>query len=83
MVFQDPMTSLHPMLTVGRQLTEHVRVHLGLSQKDADARALELLDDGAAPRPRARAAPATRTSSPAACASASPSPARWRATPSC
>src|SRR6476619_1460857 len=31
MVFQDPMTSLHPMLTVGRQLTEHVQRHLGLS----------------------------------------------------
>ena len=30
-VFQDPMTSLHPMLSVGRQLTEHVEVHLGLS----------------------------------------------------
>src|ERR1700754_586747 len=30
MVFQDPMTSLHPMLTVGRQLTEHARRHLDL-----------------------------------------------------
>ena len=29
MVFQDPLTSLHPMLTIGRQLTEHVRSHLG------------------------------------------------------
>jgi oligopeptide transport system ATP-binding protein len=32
MVFQDPMTSLHPMLTIERQLTEHVRYHLGVSQ---------------------------------------------------
>ncbi len=50
-VFQDPMTSLHPMLTVGRQLTEHVRVHLGLSQKDADARAIELLTTVRLPDP--------------------------------
>ena len=32
MVFQDPITSLHPMLSVGRQLTEHVRLHLGLDR---------------------------------------------------
>jgi oligopeptide/dipeptide ABC transporter ATP-binding protein len=44
MVFQDPMTSLHPMLTIGRQLTEHVRIHLGLDRRAADRRALELLD---------------------------------------
>ena len=53
MVFQDPMTSLHPMLTIGRQLTEHVRLHLGLDRAAANARALELLEqvripDGAA-----------------------------------
>jgi oligopeptide transport system ATP-binding protein len=53
MVFQDPMTSLHPMLSVGRQLTEHVRLHLGLNRKQANERALELLEqvripDGAA-----------------------------------
>jgi oligopeptide/dipeptide ABC transporter ATP-binding protein len=45
MVFQDPMTSLHPMLTVGRQLTEHARRHLGLSRKEADARAATMLED--------------------------------------
>ncbi len=45
MVFQDPMTSLHPMLTVGKQLTEHVRKRLGLSKRDALARAATLLDD--------------------------------------
>jgi oligopeptide transport system ATP-binding protein len=42
-VFQDPMTSLHPMLSVGRQLTEHVEVHLGLSQSEARDRAIDLL----------------------------------------
>jgi oligopeptide transport system ATP-binding protein len=53
MVFQDPLTSLHPMLTVGRQLTEHVRRHLGLSRADADRRALELLEQVRMPDPRA------------------------------
>jgi oligopeptide transport system ATP-binding protein len=44
MVFQDPMTSLHPMLTIGKQLTEHVRLHLGLNRETATRRAEELLD---------------------------------------
>jgi len=44
MVFQDPLTSLHPMLTIGRQLTEHVRRHLGLDRRAAERRALELLE---------------------------------------
>jgi oligopeptide/dipeptide ABC transporter ATP-binding protein len=44
MVFQDPMTSLHPMLTIGRQLTEHVQLHLGLDRRAATRRAEELLD---------------------------------------
>ncbi len=44
MVFQDPYTSLHPMLTIGRQLTEHTRRHLGLDRRAAHARALELLE---------------------------------------
>ena len=45
MVFQDPTTSLHPMLTIGQQLTEHVRRHLGLGPRAARQRALELLAD--------------------------------------
>jgi oligopeptide/dipeptide ABC transporter ATP-binding protein len=53
MVFQDPMTSLHPMLTVGRQLTEHVRLHLGLTRADAGRRAAELLADVRIPDPHA------------------------------
>ena len=78
MVFQDPMTSLHPMLTVGRQLTEHVRHHLGLGRRAAERRALELLEQVRIPDAGRPSAP-TRTSSPAACASGSrsrsPSPA--------
>jgi oligopeptide transport system ATP-binding protein len=44
MVFQDPLTSLHPMMTIGRQLTEHMRFHLGVSGDAARTRAVELLD---------------------------------------
>jgi oligopeptide transport system ATP-binding protein len=44
MVFQDPLTSLHPMLSVGKQLTEHVRRHLGLDTRSAARRAVELLE---------------------------------------
>jgi peptide/nickel transport system ATP-binding protein len=44
MVFQDPMTALHPMLTVERQLTEHLRHHRGLDKAAARARAVELIE---------------------------------------
>jgi oligopeptide/dipeptide ABC transporter ATP-binding protein len=43
MVFQEPMTSLNPVLTVGRQLTEPLEVHLGLGPAQAARRAAELL----------------------------------------
>ncbi len=43
MVFQEPMTSLNPVLTIGRQLTETLEHHLGMTRKAADARASELL----------------------------------------
>lgn len=44
MVFQDPMTSLNPVFTIGNQLAEVTRRHLGYSKKQAAARALELLE---------------------------------------
>jgi oligopeptide transport system ATP-binding protein len=43
MIFQDPMTSLNPVLTIGQQMGEAMRVHLGLDGKAARARALDLL----------------------------------------
>lgn len=43
MVFQDPMTSLNPVLTIGHQLREPLMLHLGLSTEEANQRAVELL----------------------------------------
>ncbi|NHN56007.1 ABC transporter ATP-binding protein [Calidifontibacter sp. DB0510] len=50
-VFQDPTASLHPMLSIGSQLTDHMRYHLDLSRSDARARALELLEQVQVPEP--------------------------------
>ena len=43
MVFQEPMTSLNPVLTIGRQLTEGIELHMGLRRNEANERAIELL----------------------------------------
>ena len=43
MIFQDPMTSLNPVKTIGRQITDPIRHHLGLSRKAAGQLAMELL----------------------------------------
>ena len=43
MIFQEPMTSLNPLLTIGLQITEPLTIHLGMTEKEARARAVELL----------------------------------------
>jgi oligopeptide/dipeptide ABC transporter ATP-binding protein len=45
MIFQDPMTSLNPTLTIGTQITETLRRHLGMSRDEAKKRAIGLLDE--------------------------------------
>ncbi len=54
MVFQDPMTALNPVLPIGRQLTEGMRLHLGLSEAQARERATDLLDRVGIPDPARR-----------------------------
>ena len=54
MVFQDPMTSLDPTMRVGRQITESLKKHLGMSGERARGRALELLEMVGIPNPEAR-----------------------------
>ena len=54
MIFQDPMTSLNPVLTVGLQLTEVLKRHEGLTGKAATVRGVELLDLVGIPNPESR-----------------------------
>ena len=54
MVFQEPMTSLNPVLTIGRQLTETLELHQGMTRDEADVRAGELLSMVGIPDPESR-----------------------------
>jgi oligopeptide/dipeptide ABC transporter ATP-binding protein len=55
MIFQDPLTSLNPVHTVGRQIGEMARIHTDVSKKQAFERAVELLELVGIPEPRKRA----------------------------
>ena len=54
-VFQDPMTSLNPTMTIGRQISESVRIHRGIDKKEAHERAIEVLSLVGMPSPQRRA----------------------------
>ena len=54
MVFQEPMTSLNPVLSIGRQITEQMKLHLGLDTAQAKERAIELLTRVGISEPRDR-----------------------------
>ena len=53
-IFQDPLTSLNPLYTVGRQLIETIQTHLDVSQDEARKRAIRLLSDTGIPAPERR-----------------------------
>ena len=55
MIFQEPMSSLNPVFTVGDQIAEVLRLHKGLSRRQAWARAVELLNEVGIPEPAQRA----------------------------
>jgi peptide/nickel transport system ATP-binding protein len=54
MIFQEPMTSLNPLLTIGRQIAETVRLHQGLDRQASHARAIEMLTLVGIPEPQRR-----------------------------
>ena len=54
MIFQDPMTSLNPVMKVGKQIAEPLRIHLDMSRADAKATSLRLLEDVGIPEPDKR-----------------------------
>ena len=55
MVFQDPMSSLHPLYKVGKQIAEAIQAHEDVSNKDAFTRAIDMLDRVGIPKPEERA----------------------------
>ena len=54
MIFQDPMTSLNPVFTVGNQISEAVRIHQNVSKSEARQRAVQALEDVGIPKPEGR-----------------------------
>src|SRR5437660_3641561 len=54
MIFQDPMTSLNPVLTIGRQIREALETHFDMDRKEAEAKAAEALDRVGIPSAKAR-----------------------------
>jgi peptide/nickel transport system ATP-binding protein len=55
MIFQEPMTALNPLFTVGRQIAEMISLHEGISRRSANSRAVEMLQHVRIPAPERRA----------------------------
>ncbi len=69
-IFQEPMTSLNPVFTVGHQIGEVLRTHVGVSRQAAQAIARSNSSSSSGSRPPSAGSATTRTNSPAGCASA-------------
>ena len=82
MVFQEPMTALNPVKTIGEQVAEGIRFHRGLDRAESLDRAAIYSTASACPRPGFRC-PGTRTNSPAGSVSASSSPSLAHFAPNC
>lgn len=54
MIFQEPMTSLNPLFRIGEQISESIRLHLGLSKKEASNKSVEMLELVGIPSPKKR-----------------------------
>ena len=70
MIFQDPLSSLNPVLTIGRQITEALETHKGMGTKRRQEARHRAARAGRHPERRAAGSTTIRTSSAAACASA-------------
>ena len=69
MIFQDPMTSLNPVLTIGDQIAEAIQAQPDVKRGEARERARSSSSTSSASRTRSAASTSTRTSSRAGCAS--------------
>ena len=82
MIFQDPMTSLNPVVTIGLQMTEGLQLHMGMNQEQAENRAVEMMSLVGIPN-AGIGSMTIRTNFPAVSDSASVSPWPFPATPPC
>ena len=80
-IFQDSMTSLNPVLSVGLQITEAMQAHMPITRREARRKAVSLLEEVGVFRSRTSPGPVPAPGCRAVCASESRPPSRWHQTP--